>query len=160
LPSRDRLRIAYAGLAAGTYNATITITGTGAANSPQVIPVSLTLSANTASGATLTWTANTEPDLAGYKIYSGTQSGVYGAPVTVGKVTSHVLTNLPKGTTYFFTVTACDTAGNESPHSPEVSKSTFKCPLLSNAPTVTVGAVDTKLLHLTPSPRQLYNLCL
>ena len=114
-----------AGLAAGIYNATITITATGAANTPQIIPVSLTLSANTASSATLTWAANTESDLAGYKIYSGTQSGVYGAPISVGKVTSHVLTNLTKGTTYFFAITAYDSAGNESPHSPEVSKSIF-----------------------------------
>ncbi|MBI3355961.1 MAG: fibronectin type III domain-containing protein [Nitrospirae bacterium] len=114
-----------AGLAAGTYNATITITATGATNSPQVVPVSLTVSASTASSATLTWTANTDSDLAGYKIYSGTQSGMYGAPVSTGKVTSYVFTNLTKGTTYFFTVTAYDTAGNESPHAPEVSKSIF-----------------------------------
>jgi hypothetical protein len=113
------------GLTAGSYSGTITVTGTGATNSPQTIPVSLTVSENTATSATLTWTANTEPDLAGYKIYSGTQSGVYGVPISIGSVTSHVITNLTKGTTYFFTITACDSAGNESPPAPEASKSIF-----------------------------------
>ena len=114
-----------AGLAAGTYNAAITVTGPGVTNSPQSIPVSLTLSAASTGSVTLTWNANTESDLAGYKIYSGTKSGVYGAPVSVGKVTSYVVSNLTKGTTYFFTITAYDNAGNESVHAPEVSKSIF-----------------------------------
>jgi hypothetical protein len=73
-------------LAAGSYSATITVTGTAATNSPQTIPVSLTVSENQATSATLTWMANTEPDLAGYKIFSGTQSGVYGVPISIGKV--------------------------------------------------------------------------
>ena len=114
-----------AGLAAGTHNATISVAVAGSSNTPQSIPVSLTVTANTATSATLTWTANTESDLAGYKIYSGTQSGVYGTPISVGKVTSHVLTNLMNGTTYFFAITAYDTAGNESLHSPELSKSIY-----------------------------------
>jgi hypothetical protein len=40
-------------------------------------------------------------------------------------VTSYVATGLQSGTTYFFTVTAYDNAGNESIHSAEVSKSIF-----------------------------------
>ncbi len=51
-------------------------------------------------------------DLAGYKVYRGTQSGVYGTVVNVGMTTSYVL-NLSPGT-YFFRVTAYDTLGNES----------------------------------------------
>ena len=114
-----------AGLAAGTHNAAISVAVTGSSNTPQSIPVSLTVTANSATSATLTWTANAESDLAGYKIYSGTQSGVYGTPISVGKVTSHILTNLINGTTYFFTVTAYDTAGNESTSAPELSKSIY-----------------------------------
>ena len=113
------------GLTAGTHNATISVAVTGSSSTPQNIPVSLTLTANTATSATLTWAANTESDLAGYKIYSGTQSGVYGTPISVGKVTSHVLTSLINGTTYFFTITAYDAAGNESLYSPELSKSIY-----------------------------------
>ena len=113
------------GLAAGTHNATISVAVAGSSNTPQSILISLTVTANTATSTTLTWTANTESDLAGYKVYSGTQSGVYGTPISVGKVTSHVLTNLINGTTYFFTITAYDTAGNESLYSPEQSKSIY-----------------------------------
>ena len=77
---------------------------------------------------TLTWTANREPDLAGYKVYIGTASGTYDAPgsaFVTGKVTSYTVSNLPKGQTYFFAITAYDSAGNESQFSAEVSKSLF-----------------------------------
>ncbi|MFO0707749.1 MAG: fibronectin type III domain-containing protein, partial [Nitrospira sp.] len=113
------------GLAAGTYTGTITVAATGATS--KTLPVSLTVASatTTTSSATLTWGANTESDLAEYKVYMGTQPGTYGAPIAVGKVTSYQITNLTKGTTYYFSVTAVDTAGNESLHSAEVSKSIF-----------------------------------
>ena len=77
---------------------------------------------------TLTWTANGEPDLAGYKIYVGTASGTYnalGSPFEVGKVVRYTVSNLPKDQTYFFAMSAYDSAGNESALSAEVSKSIF-----------------------------------
>jgi hypothetical protein len=43
------------GLAAGTYNGTITITSTGAANTPQTIPVKLVVSSSTVSGRLRIW---------------------------------------------------------------------------------------------------------
>ncbi|MCG3115415.1 MAG: DNRLRE domain-containing protein [Candidatus Manganitrophus sp. SA1] len=75
-----------------------------------------------AGDATLTWNANTEADLAGYRVYFGTASRTYGPSVNVGKATSHTLTGLANQT-YFFAVTAYDTAGKESAFSVEVSKS-------------------------------------
>ncbi len=114
------------GLSAGTYNATISVSATGATT--KTIPVSLTLGSATSSSvdsATLSWDANTEKSLAGYKLYMGTQSGVYGPPVTLGNVTSHQVTNLKLGSTYFFAITAYDTAGTESQYSNEVSKSVY-----------------------------------
>ena len=72
----------------------------------------------------MTWTANREADLAGYKLYVGTSSGVYNRTVDVGKVTSYSI-SLPKGVTYFFAVTAYDKSGNESRHSGEQSRSLF-----------------------------------
>ncbi|ALA58834.1 beta strand repeat-containing protein [Nitrospira moscoviensis] len=116
------------GLAVGTYNGTITITAAGASNSPRTIPVTLTVSAATAGGtATLSWNANGESDLGGYKIYRATASGAYGAPIaTLSKTTtSYVVTGLQAGTTYFFVITAYDSAGHESVFSNEVSKSIF-----------------------------------
>ncbi len=74
-----------------------------------------------AGEVTLTWDANTESDLAGYRVYVGTVSGVYGPPIDVGNVTTYKVTNLSEGQTYFFGVKAYDTSGNESGFSSEVS---------------------------------------
>lgn len=113
------------GLAAGTYSTVIAVTASGASNSPQQIPVSLTLSQPapaTTGSVGLSWTANTEPDLAGYKVYIGTQSRLYNPPITLGSVAAYNATNLTVGRTYYFCVSAYDSAGNESPCSTEVSK--------------------------------------
>ncbi len=74
-----------------------------------------------AGDAVLSWDPNTEPDLAGYKVYSGTASGIYGTPIDTGNLTTQTVTGLSSGT-YFFAVTAYDTSGNESGFSNEVSK--------------------------------------
>lgn len=75
-----------------------------------------------AADAILSWDANTESNLAGYKVYYGTSSGNYGAPADVGNQTSFTVTGLT-GPTYYFAVTAYDTSGVESGYSNEVSKS-------------------------------------
>ena len=74
-----------------------------------------------AANINLAWDPNTEPDLAGYRVYYGTASGTYGAPIDVKKVTTYTLTGLTLGQTYFLAVTAYDTSGNESDYSNEVS---------------------------------------
>lgn len=115
--------VGISGLSAGTYSTIISVTASGASNSPQQIPVSLTLSqpTTTTGSASLSWTADTTP-VAGYKVYIGTQSGVYSPPITLGTVTTYSATNLASGKTYYFCVSAFDSAGNESPCSAEVSK--------------------------------------
>jgi fibronectin type 3 domain-containing protein len=110
------------GLAAGTYNGTITVSATG--SSSKTVGVTLTVSAPTTSSATLTWDPNTDSDLAGYKVYRATASGAYGAAlgtVPAGTVT-YQATGLSANTTYFFVITAYDNAGNESLFSNEVSR--------------------------------------
>jgi phage baseplate assembly protein W len=79
------------------------------------------------ANATVSWYANTESDLAGYRIYVGTRSGSYGfvGPFEVTNSTSFTVPNLPLGATYFFAVSAFDKSGNESAKSTEVSKSLF-----------------------------------
>lgn len=80
------------------------------------------------ANVTFRWTANREPDLAGYKIYVGRASGTYnfpGSPFQIGAVTSYTIPNLPKGQTYFFALSAYDSAGNESVLSAEISKSLY-----------------------------------
>lgn len=108
----------------GSNSTAITVTSGGITRTVNVI---LTLNAQSSSSVTLTWNANTESDLAGYRVYRATSSGTYGAPIATiqGNTTSYIATGLQFGTTYFFVVTAFDIAGNESAYSNEVSKSIF-----------------------------------
>jgi len=69
----------------------------------------------------LAWDANTEPAVSGYKLYYGTATRTYGAPVGVGNVLTYTATGLADGQTFFFAVTAYDTFGNESGYSNEVT---------------------------------------
>ena len=96
----------------------------GAPPSANALAVQPTASPSTAS-VTLEWAANTESDLAGYKVYSATSSGSYGAATATvpASATSYVVSGLQAGITYFFVITAYDTAGNESARSAEVSAS-------------------------------------
>jgi hypothetical protein len=75
-----------------------------------------------ANSATLQWAANSESDLAGYKVYQGTTAGSYGPAIDAGNGTTYIASNLQPGLTYYFAVTAHDTSGNESPPSDEVSR--------------------------------------
>ncbi len=79
------------------------------------------ISGTYSSDVTLSWDANTETDLAGYKVYYGTAPQSYGAPFILGKQTSFTVTGLGTGT-FYFVVTAFDTSNNESGASNEVSK--------------------------------------
>jgi hypothetical protein len=72
---------------------------------------------------TLAWDPNTEPDIAGYKLYCGEASGRYIASIDVGNVTQFqpTLKNLNPGDKAFFVVSAYNTSGLESGYSNEVS---------------------------------------
>jgi Bacterial TSP3 repeat len=70
----------------------------------------------------LAWDANSEIDLAGYRIYYGTVSGIFTGSVTVDKAfTTCTITNLMAGQTYYFAATAFDASNIESGYSNEVS---------------------------------------
>jgi fibronectin type 3 domain-containing protein len=83
----------------------------------------------------LAWDPNTEPDVAGYRLYYGLGSRNYDQVMDVGNSTSCVVTGLEQGRTYFFAATAVNTANLESDFSNEVSAtlSTSNLPPLSNA---------------------------
>lgn len=74
-----------------------------------------------AGNLTVSWAANKEPDLAGYKIYYSQTPGSYAQHVDVKLALKYVFSNLSEGQTYYFVVTAYDTANNESAYSIEVS---------------------------------------
>ena len=93
---------------------------------------------------TLTWTANQEPDLAGYKVY---RSGTLLA--TLGTVTTYDCVRDGDGQTIPFAITAYDTAGNESVRSASVSK------LFPLPPDVTPPAVPGGLQIAQVSPDRI-----
>ena len=74
-----------------------------------------------ATPLTLAWDPNTEPDLAGYKVYYGTRSGNYDFVTDVGGITQYTVTGLKPETRYYFALTAYDASWNESDFSGEVS---------------------------------------
>ncbi len=84
-----------------------------------------TLCSSTAWGATLTWDANSESDMAGYRVYQCIQlpctrtSGNAASLATLGTVTSYNI-GTPSAIRYFF-VTAYDTSNLESNESAVVT---------------------------------------
>ncbi|ULA58160.1 MAG: Fibronectin type III domain protein [Nitrospira sp.] len=141
------LTVNAAGMAVGTYTATVTVTLDDGDRTS--IPVTLRVTAPRTSPpppptsppppptspppppppsstkATLSWGAVSDTNLAGYKVYMGTASGRYGTPLDVGNVTSYTISNLTLGTTYYFVVTSYGSSGSESSYSNEVSKSIY-----------------------------------
>jgi hypothetical protein len=74
-----------------------------------------------ASALTLAWSPSPEPDLAGYKIYYGTQSRDYDFVIDVGNVPYYTVRYLAPETLHYFALTAYDISRNESDFSDEVS---------------------------------------
>ena len=74
-----------------------------------------------AAQVSLAWDLNTEPDLAGYKIYIGYASRTYSWIVDAGNKAQAVVDNLQDGTTYYFSLTAYNTQALESGFSNEVT---------------------------------------
>jgi hypothetical protein len=75
-----------------------------------------------AEQVSLAWDPNTEPELDGYKLYYGTASGSYSQVINVGQNTQVTVSNLSRGVTYFFAVTAFNLQGAESDFSNEIEK--------------------------------------
>ena len=95
---------------------------------PPAAPKGLAAAAGDASAA-LSWTANTEPDLAGYNLYRASGSApvdVTGTPVNGGTpiaktATTYTDTKLTNGTAYTYELVALDTAANASASSAAAS---------------------------------------
>ena len=94
-----------------------------------------------ASTVTLQWNANTETDLAGYRVYyradssavpfAGTGATQGASPIDVAKNTTATISGLDSGHANFFAVTAYNTAGVESPYSNVVTISELTPPTAS-----------------------------
>jgi len=102
-----------------------------------------------AAVVTLAWDVSSSPNIAGYRLYSGTTSGVYSQTIEVGNATSTLVSNLVTGKTYFFVVTAYNAMGVESAPSNEVS---YLVPSPTATPTPTPTPTPTRTLTTTKTP--------
>lgn len=69
---------------------------------------------------TLAWDHNIEPDLAGYRLYQSSVSGVYTTPTSTVQADSNQCTiQVDTTASVYFVVTAFDTSYNESGYSNE-----------------------------------------
>ena len=131
--SQITVSVNTAGLAAGTYSATVAVSVYQGGSVS--IPVSLTVApgmttnssgtstpTTTTTTALLSWSPPTSTSVAGYNVYVGTVPGTYGAPINVGNTTSYTVANLAVGYTYYFVVTDYNVSGVESLPSNEVYK--------------------------------------
>jgi hypothetical protein len=69
----------------------------------------------------LAWDANPETDVAGYRVYYGTEPGNYPQMVDAGNATSAEVTGLVAGVPYYLSVTAYNSLGIESGYSEPLS---------------------------------------
>ncbi len=77
---------------------------------------------STTHSVTLQWKPNADSDVAGYKVYQGITPGSYGLSIDVGNTTTYTARHLRAELRYYFSITAYDNSGNESPPSAEVSQ--------------------------------------
>jgi len=90
---------------------------TGAA----LLLLTLMNNASWAADVKLKWQANTESDLAGYRIHYGTASASLGQTIDAGNVTAYTVTGLEANRSYYFALSAYDGSNNTSARSPEIS---------------------------------------
>jgi hypothetical protein len=104
-----------------------------------------------ATSLQVTWNAVTDSALAGYNVYWGTASGVYGTPASVTSGTLYDISNVQAGTTYYVAVSAYDTSGNVSALSTPVSITVPAADTTPPTGTVTInsGATSTTSTAVT-----------
>jgi len=74
-----------------------------------------------AESLTLVWEPSDSPDVLGYRVYWGRQSGVYPNSMNVGISSRATINDRMLGYRYFFVITALDFWGNESKYSNDVN---------------------------------------
>jgi|GEM_PF-283760 len=106
----------------GTTTGTVWNFTTVADTTPPAAPTGLESIADD-NAVVLDWSSNSEGDLAGYNVYRSTTSGsgygkLNGSLVSDSNYIDYTAAN---GTTYYYVVTAVDTASNESDNSSQIS---------------------------------------
>jgi hypothetical protein len=85
-----------------------------------VLFCALLQAARASQSVTLEWDGENEPDLAGYRVRYGTQSGIYDHDLFVGRATTATISDIKRRRTYYVLVVAYDYRGVESLPSNEV----------------------------------------
>jgi len=98
-------------------------------NTPPAQVTGLAITTVSSSQLDLSWDANTETDLDHYNVYRSTTSGGPYDLVASSTTNSYSNTGLAASTTYYYTVSAVDTAGNEGAPSAEASGTTSEAPV-------------------------------
>lgn len=83
---------------------------------PPVVPTGLRATAS-ATTIELSWNGNTEPDLAGYRIYRSVNGGAFEKVGEAPDLPTYSDKAVERGKTYRYAVTAVDKSGNESQRS-------------------------------------------
>jgi P pilus assembly chaperone PapD len=108
------LDVSFDPKAAGAASGKVTI-ASNAGNSPE--SVSLSGTGTSSHSVSLAWTASSSSSIVGYNVYRGTTSGTYsklnGSPVTDTSYTDSTVQS-GQNLTYYYVVTAVDSAGAES----------------------------------------------
>jgi fibronectin type 3 domain-containing protein len=92
------------------------------------------------------WSPSTEPDVQGYRVYYGSESGKYTNSVSVGNTNKAVIKGMMVGQTYYFMVTALNSKGVESLPSKEVAQTVT---LLKTAPVIIEALVASNSMALS-----------
>jgi serine protease AprX len=129
------------------------------AATPRTVPGAPTLTAATAGSAqvTLAWSAPASDGgaaVTGYRVYRGTTSGTKTLLTALGAVTTYTDTSVVNGTTYFYEVSAVNTAG-EGARSNERSATPFAPdttpPATPARPTLPVAGTNQLALDWAPA---------
>ena len=98
------------------------VSGTPQGDLPPAAPSNLSITEKETS-LELAWSSNHEADIAGYNVYRGTSSGSHSTRMNTALVSSGWFADATAGAgqTYYYVVTAVDSAGHESGFSNEVS---------------------------------------
>jgi hypothetical protein len=116
-PGQDAtLTITFAPKSSGSITGSVSVTS-NASNSPVVTGLSGT--GGNSHSATFSWAANSSPDVAGYNIYRGTESGgpytkVNSSPITGS---TYVDKSVLAGETYYYVIASVNSSGGQSAYS-------------------------------------------
>ena len=86
------------------------------------VPTGLTASA-AANSIELVWNQNTEPDLAGYRVYRAAGGGAFEKVADVSQIPAYSDKSVERGKTYRYQLSAFDQVGNESGRSAAIEAS-------------------------------------